>query len=188
MHDGRDFAGGSLLDEAQIELHDLGSKERHEGERGGVGANVVERHRPPACANPLDRAQQLGGPRGDRALGDLKHDAEFARSRIRDAQQVIEWRSVENLGLHVDEQRERSQVVGRDSAPKGLGAALCIQLRQTTRGAGGCEQRNRRFKRAPDWATRERLVADNGGSIDVDDRLERHAQATLRDHLPPLVS
>ena len=48
-----------------------------------VGADVVEGDAPAEVADPLDGAQQLRGPGGERTLGDLQDDPQLAGARRR---------------------------------------------------------------------------------------------------------
>ena len=98
-----------------------------------VGADVVERDAPAELADPLDGAQQLRGPGGERALGDLQDDAQLAGRGVGDGEQVVQRRGVEHLGLDVDEQRQRRQQALRDGAAEGGGAADARRARPAGR-------------------------------------------------------
>ena len=177
VHDRGDLRTGALLDQAQVELHDLGPKQGHEGERARIGTHVVDREGPAVLADAVGRAQQLCRTGGDAALGDLEHHRQMARRGDRDVEQVVQRRAVEHLGLDVDEDGQGSQPPRGDGRAQRLLAARRVELGQHALLPRRREQRGGILERAADRPAGERLVADHRGAIEVDDRLEDGTQA-----------
>ncbi|MDA0136432.1 hypothetical protein OJ962_02915 [Solirubrobacter sp. CPCC 204708] len=169
MHDGGDRGRRVLLHEPQVELDDLRVHERHQRERAGVGADVIECDHHAARAHGLDAGQHLGGLVGQGALGQLDHDLELARRAREQGHELLGHRDVEQRRLDVDEQRLAQPGV-QGAAQRG-GAARPLELFDQPARAGGLEQQVGAFERRPDRASRQRFIADDLTRVEVDDRL-----------------
>jgi hypothetical protein len=170
VHDLGDGRARTLLHQAQVELDDVGSEQREEGERHRVGAHVVDGDPPAQRPDPLDGAQQLGRACGEGPLGDLDDDAQVLGCAVGDGQQLVQRSAVEDLGLDVDEDGQRGQQILLDRPLEGGGAADLVELGQPAGRARGGEQQVRALQPAL-RATRQGLVGDDAARVELDDRL-----------------
>jgi len=176
VHDLGDRRAGPLLHQPQVELDHVGAQQRQEGQRHRLGADVVHGDAPAEAAHPLDRPQQLGRARRQRALGDLQHDPQLSRRLLGDREQLGQRSGAEHLRLDGDEHRQRRDQPGPDGAAEGGDAARAVQLGEPAGRAGGGEQRVGPLERALRTAG-QRLVGDDGAGVELDDRLEDAADA-----------
>ena len=137
------FAVGRVLDQAQVELHDVGSQERHQRKRAIVRADIVERDSDAGAAHPLDRREQLRRAGGEGALRDLDEHAQAARPDLLE-RHVAEQLAVHRVRLDVHEQRDAVRPARwpthPGSRPRGRRgrarpAGRCAALRRTARPA-----------------------------------------------------
>ena len=150
---------GLLLHEAQVELDDVRAQQRHQRERAGVGADVVERDPPAARAHRLDRGEQVGGPFGQRALGYLDDDVELVGGARPVGVQVI-WRlGAKRARLDVDEEGAAAADGRLERAARGGGAAFPVEMDQAAGLRGGGEQAVGALERRALWAAGQRLPA-----------------------------
>jgi hypothetical protein len=136
-------------------FHDRGdvrAQQGQEGQRQRLRADVVHRDRPAQRADPADGAQEIGGAGRERALGDLQDDPQLTRSRSGDGHQVVERSGVEDLRLHVDEQRQRREQPLLDRPPERRPTAGLVQLGEATGPPGGGEQCVRAVQRPCVWS------------------------------------
>lgn len=159
------------MDERQIQLDHVGAQQRHERQRAGVGADVVERDAPAARARRLDGRQQLRQAVGQRPLGQLDHAAEVA-SQLRQAPEAA------GVGLGVDEQGQRALDGQPRGGRHGGGPARRIELTEATRGARGPEQLIRMLEWRSEGPARQGLKADDVARLQIHERLEDRAQET----------
>jgi hypothetical protein len=158
-HDRGGLGAERLLDEAHVELDDVGAQERHEGDRAPVGTDVVECEAPAAAAQGRDRAQQLGRAVGEAPLGDLGDDGQLARGALQRGRGDVRH-GVEDIRLDVHEQRGRG-VERAEGAIDGGRAAGAVEVGGGTLGRRGAEQRAGRLERRADRAAGQGLVGDD---------------------------
>jgi hypothetical protein len=170
VHDLRDGRTRPVLDQAQVELDDVGPEQGHEGQRQGVRADVVQGHPPAQVAHPRHRAQQVGGALRQGALGDLQDDLQVAGRDLGKCQQVDQGRAVEHLGLHVHEQRQRRDQPVLARAGEGGFAAGPVELGQAALRAGSGEQGVRALPHAL-GPTSQGLVGHDAARGELHDRL-----------------
>jgi hypothetical protein len=72
-HTGR---RGRPLDDADVQLGDVGLEQRNQSQRVRVGPQVVDGHQVAPEMDAVGVTQQVGRPSGQRALGELHHDLE----------------------------------------------------------------------------------------------------------------
>jgi hypothetical protein len=147
-----------------------GPQERQQGERAPVRADVVEGDPPAPGAHPLDEREQLGGLRGDRALGDLVDDPQPVAGKAEDGLVLRRALAVGDLGLHVDEQGGRGPDPRVERAAEGGRAARPVELAEDVVLAGGREEQVRPREGAL-RAAGEGLERDGLARVEQDDRL-----------------
>ncbi len=153
-HAGARPRGAALLDQRHVELDHVRGEKRHQCQRALVDADVVERDAPAALAQPGDRGEHLGGPGGQRPLGELDHHAQAVGLG---AQQRL---SPDRGRLDVEEEGVRRAQAGGEGALGHGGAGGAVELREHPGGGGVAEQRGGRFQRRALRPARERLVGD----------------------------
>ena len=170
-HDPRDLGRGPRLDEAEVELHDVGLEQGHEGERASIGPDVVQGDAEAARPHRPDRPEELRRPRGELALRDLDDDVQPLGGALPDGGGGLARRSRQRGGLDVQEEGERTAQPTIERCSERCLAARPVEIVQPPRHPGGGEEHVRPLEgtRRPAY---ERLVADHPPALELDDRLE----------------
>src|SRR3954451_3783317 len=176
-------AAGRVLDaggQRAVDLRDVGTQQLQAGERRAAAGEVVERDLGAALAVRLDDvAQQLAVGNALRA-DDLDAEAARVGAQARDDRPGRADRRIDvqaGAGVEVDEQH---LALGqqRHAHLEGRGAGARVEREQGVVRLGGGEQLAAADLDGAELAAHQRLAAEGGAGVQVDDRLE------VRRHLP----
>jgi len=168
-HDLGDGGVRAPLDQAEVELDHLGTQERHEGQRVGVGPDVVESDTDTGRPNPLCEREQAGGIARQGPFGELDDDPDAPAVGSREHRR---GGGRDRGRLDVDEESEGGAQTRLDRRLDGARAAQLVELVQASGLPGGVEQLLRHPQRTVDRTAGERLVRDGVAGGDLHDRLE----------------
>lgn len=177
--DGRGVVEGAQ--QPEVELDDLRAKQRHEGEGGGHGADVVQRDGAaggPQALGGLDDRRRVPG---ERPLGELDDQAEPVRAGGDGVEHLVQ-RDGEGARLEVDEQqRVRPGQRGR-RVPQVGAQGEDVELGGPAGGARGRDQGEGRLELRPDGSAQQGLVRDGVAGAQVHHRLQDAAQGPGAQH------
>lgn len=78
VHRSRDILVRPALNHRQVELDDIGPHQRHHGQAGRLGSDVVDRDANAGGAGGSDSVKHRGGIVGEIPLGEFDHDIEIS--------------------------------------------------------------------------------------------------------------
>ena len=88
VHDQRHLLVAAVVQQREVDLDHVRRHERHQSQRAGFGADVVQGDTPTHAPGPRRRPENLGRRRGQRPLAYLHHDAQLALGSPDRAQEV----------------------------------------------------------------------------------------------------
>jgi hypothetical protein len=179
-----------LLDQAQVELDDVGPQDGHQRERARVRADIVERDAPAVRARTLNRRQQLRKPVGQGPLRELDH-APHPAPKLRKGTEA----GLIRLGIHEQRQRRLDGIGPRAGDRRTL--TRRVKLRQTPFGPGRCEELIGAFEASALGSACQSLESEHehDACLQVDDRLVHRTETYVAEKLakiarraPPLAN
>ena len=173
------LGGRPALEQAHVQLDQVGADEGQHGQAGRRGADVVEGDAPAGPAGLGDGGQQPGRVAGHGPLGHLDDHPQAVLAELDGRTQIVGAGDAEGDRLGVDEQGQGWDQPAAAGLGEGGRPADPVQLGHPTRPPGRPEQGRGRLQGRPHRPPGQGLVAEDVAALQVDEGLEQRLHGPL---------